>query len=94
MPVCASVACIMPTHLRFRRRSFLGLLFLFTLSTSALYFIYSAPGIGKSSQIDEFITKIIGDEDVVRLFVWAVRSCVTARLRKDVAMRLYSSPNL
>ncbi|XP_063064733.1 beta-1,4-galactosyltransferase 5 [Engraulis encrasicolus] len=35
----------MPTHLRFRRRSFLGLLFLFSLSTSALYFIYSAPGI-------------------------------------------------
>ncbi|KAM4611000.1 beta-1,4-galactosyltransferase 5 [Polymixia lowei] len=36
---------MMPTHLRFRRRSFLGLLFLFSLSTSALYFIYSAPGI-------------------------------------------------
>uniref|UniRef100_A0AAQ4Q2W0 Beta-1,4-galactosyltransferase n=1 Tax=Gasterosteus aculeatus aculeatus TaxID=481459 RepID=A0AAQ4Q2W0_GASAC len=36
---------IMPTHLRLRRRSFLGLLFLFSLSTSALYFIYSAPGI-------------------------------------------------
>ncbi|XP_010874121.2 beta-1,4-galactosyltransferase 5 [Esox lucius] len=35
----------MPTHLRFRRRSFLGLVFLFSLSTSALYFIYSAPGI-------------------------------------------------
>ncbi|XP_012687594.1 beta-1,4-galactosyltransferase 5 [Clupea harengus] len=35
----------MPTHLRFRRRSFLGLLFLFSLSTSALYFIYSAPGV-------------------------------------------------
>ncbi|XP_030625675.1 beta-1,4-galactosyltransferase 5 isoform X1 [Chanos chanos] len=35
----------MPTHMRFRRRSFLGLLFLFSLSTSALYFIYSAPGI-------------------------------------------------
>ncbi|XP_051736526.1 beta-1,4-galactosyltransferase 5 isoform X1 [Ctenopharyngodon idella] len=35
----------MPTHIRFRRRSFLGLLFLFSLSTSALYFIYSAPGI-------------------------------------------------
>nr|XP_040049428.1 LOW QUALITY PROTEIN: beta-1,4-galactosyltransferase 5 [Gasterosteus aculeatus aculeatus] len=35
----------MPTHLRLRRRSFLGLLFLFSLSTSALYFIYSAPGI-------------------------------------------------
>ncbi|XP_026880324.2 beta-1,4-galactosyltransferase 5 [Electrophorus electricus] len=36
---------MMPPHLRFRRRSFLGLLFLFSLSTSALYFIYSAPGI-------------------------------------------------
>uniref|UniRef100_A0A8C7H3U5 Beta-1,4-galactosyltransferase n=3 Tax=Oncorhynchus TaxID=8016 RepID=A0A8C7H3U5_ONCKI len=36
---------IMPTHLRFRRRSFLGLIFLFSLSTTALYFIYSAPGI-------------------------------------------------
>ncbi|XP_070964410.1 beta-1,4-galactosyltransferase 5 [Oncorhynchus clarkii lewisi] len=35
----------MPTHLRFRRRSFLGLIFLFSLSTTALYFIYSAPGI-------------------------------------------------
>ncbi|XP_061610487.1 beta-1,4-galactosyltransferase 5 isoform X2 [Phyllopteryx taeniolatus] len=35
----------MPAHLRFRRRSYLGLLFLFSLSTSALYFIYSAPGI-------------------------------------------------
>ncbi|XP_041711662.1 beta-1,4-galactosyltransferase 5-like isoform X1 [Coregonus clupeaformis] len=35
----------MPTHLRFRRRSFLGLMFLFSLSTTALYFIYSAPGI-------------------------------------------------
>ncbi|KAG5282436.1 hypothetical protein AALO_G00056000 [Alosa alosa] len=35
----------MPKQLRFRRRSFLGLLFLFSLSTSALYFIYSAPGI-------------------------------------------------
>uniref|UniRef100_A0A9J7Y324 Beta-1,4-galactosyltransferase n=2 Tax=Cyprinus carpio TaxID=7962 RepID=A0A9J7Y324_CYPCA len=35
----------MPTHMRFRRRSFLGLIFLFSLSTSALYFIYSAPGI-------------------------------------------------
>ncbi|XP_046896952.1 beta-1,4-galactosyltransferase 5 [Hypomesus transpacificus] len=35
----------MPRHLRFRRRSFLGLIFLFSLSTSALYFIYSAPGI-------------------------------------------------
>ncbi|XP_017553723.1 beta-1,4-galactosyltransferase 5 [Pygocentrus nattereri] len=36
---------MMPPHMRFRRRSFLGLLFLFSLSTSALYFIYSAPGI-------------------------------------------------
>uniref|UniRef100_A0AAY4CV32 Beta-1,4-galactosyltransferase n=1 Tax=Denticeps clupeoides TaxID=299321 RepID=A0AAY4CV32_9TELE len=35
----------MRTHSRFRRRSFLGLIFLFSLSTSALYFIYSAPGI-------------------------------------------------
>ncbi|KAJ8016059.1 hypothetical protein DPEC_G00003200 [Dallia pectoralis] len=35
----------MPTHLRFRRRSFLGLIFLFSLSTSVMYFIYSAPGI-------------------------------------------------
>lgn len=50
VPVCAFAACIMPTHLRFRRRSFLGLLFLFSLSTSVLYFIYSAPGIGKSSE--------------------------------------------
>ncbi|XP_048840232.1 beta-1,4-galactosyltransferase 5 isoform X1 [Brienomyrus brachyistius] len=35
----------MTRYLRFPRRSFLGLLFLFSLSTSALYFIYSAPGI-------------------------------------------------
>ncbi|XP_075884645.1 beta-1,4-galactosyltransferase 5 [Nelusetta ayraudi] len=35
----------MPTHLRFRRRSFLGLIFLFSLSTSVLYFVYTAPGI-------------------------------------------------
>ncbi|XP_076875113.1 beta-1,4-galactosyltransferase 5 [Brachyhypopomus gauderio] len=36
---------MMPPHMRFRRRSFLGLVFLFSLCTSALYFIYSAPGI-------------------------------------------------
>ncbi|KAG5838364.1 beta-1,4-galactosyltransferase 5 isoform X1 [Anguilla rostrata] len=35
----------MRTYFRLPRRSFLGLLFLFSLSTSALYFIYSAPGI-------------------------------------------------
>ncbi|XP_036388279.1 beta-1,4-galactosyltransferase 5-like [Megalops cyprinoides] len=32
-------------RLRFPRRSFLGIIFLFSLSTSAMYFIYSAPGI-------------------------------------------------
>ncbi|XP_023652517.2 beta-1,4-galactosyltransferase 5-like isoform X2 [Paramormyrops kingsleyae] len=32
-------------HLRIRRRSYMSILFLFSLSTSGMYFIYSAPGI-------------------------------------------------
>ncbi|KAL4655325.1 beta-1,4-galactosyltransferase 5 [Arapaima gigas] len=43
----------MPRLLRLPRRSFLGLLFLFSLSTSALYFIYSAPGIVRPCSLSQ-----------------------------------------